>query len=94
MGWRRAVGRCRAVGWRRAVKPLVIMGMNAIAVYMASELVDAALSELHWRGRIYSALFGWIESPYNASLAFAVSYMLAMWLIAWVMWRRGWIVRV
>src|SRR4051812_23850525 len=82
------------MGWRRMVKPMVIMGMNAIAVYMASELVDAALSELHWRGRIYSALFGWIGSPYNASLAFAVSYMLVMYLIAYVMWRRGWIVRI
>jgi len=83
-----------ALGWRRVVRPLVIMGVNAIAVYMASELVDAALSELHWRGPIYSTLFGWIPSAYNASLAFAVAYMLVMWLIAWGLWRRGWIVRV
>src|SRR5579872_2093594 len=34
--------------WHRGVKPLVIMGMNAIVVYLASELVDEGLSWVHW----------------------------------------------
>jgi len=68
--------------------------MNAITVYMASELVDSALSELHWRSPIYATVFAPLASPYNASLLFAVAYMLLMYLIAYVLWRRGWIVRI
>ena len=33
-------------GFKRAGKPLAIMGMNAITVYMISELLDEALSVL------------------------------------------------
>jgi predicted acyltransferase len=39
-------------------------------------------------------VFAPLASPYNASLLFAVSYMLLMYLIAYGMWRRGWIVRI
>jgi predicted acyltransferase len=82
------------LGYRRAVRPLAILGMNAIVVYMASEMVEEVLSVLHWRGPIYQAVFVPFLSPYNASLAYAVSYTLAMYLIAHVMYRRGWFVRV
>ena len=38
-------------GYQRYVKPLMIMGMNAIAVYMASELIETVLGtvRLKWR---------------------------------------------
>ena len=82
------------VGHRRVVRPFAILGMNAIAVYMASELGDAALSVLHWRGRIYDAVFVPLSSPYNASLLYALTFTALMFLIAYVMYRRGWIVRI
>jgi predicted acyltransferase len=90
-------------GWRRVVKPLVIMGMNAIVVYLASELVDEALSWIHWTGVggkvvlrdwLYQHIFAGIASPYNASLLYAVTYVLMMYLLAWLLYRRGWFVRV
>jgi predicted acyltransferase len=82
------------VGFRRPLRPLEILGMNAITVYMASEMVEEVLSWLGWREPIYRAVFVPLLSPYNASLAYAVSYMLAMYLIAYVMYRRGWFVKV
>jgi predicted acyltransferase len=81
---------------------MVIMGMNAITVYMVSELLDQVFNMIHvtsggqsvtlhaWLG----SLFGALASPYNASLLFALAYTLLMYLVAYVMYRRGWIVRV
>ena len=82
------------VGWKRAVKPLVILGMNAIAVYMASELLDEALSAWHLRGWIFTHVFAPLASPINASLLYAIAYVLLMYGIAYVMYRRGWFLRV
>ena len=91
------------LGWRRVVKPLVVMGMNAIVIYLASEFLDEALSWVHWTGAggkvvlrdwLYEHLFSQLASPYNASLIYSVSYVLVMFLIAWVLYRRGWFVRV
>jgi len=89
-------------GYKRFTKPLVIMGMNAITVYMVSELLDQVFNAIHinsgghavtlhaWLG----ALFGAVASPYNASLLFAVSYTLLMYLVAYMMYRRDWFLRV
>jgi predicted acyltransferase len=81
-------------GYKRAVKPLVIMGMNAITVYMISELLDEALSALHWRDRLFHAVFTPLASPYNASLLYALAYTFLLWLVAYGMYRRGWFWRV
>ena len=59
-------------GYKRVVKPLAIMGMNAITVYMISELLDETLSALHWREPIFQAVFTPLASPYNAALLYAM----------------------
>jgi predicted acyltransferase len=91
------------LGWRRAVKPLVILGSNAIVVYLASEFLDEALGWIHWSGAagkitfrdwLYSTFFAGMASPYNASLLYAIAYVLTLYLVAWAMYRRGWFVRV
>ncbi|MGA3028067.1 MAG: DUF5009 domain-containing protein [Bryobacteraceae bacterium] len=91
------------LGYKRVVKPLVILGMNAIAVYLASEFLDEALSAVHWasgghavtlREWVYSSLFAPLASPVNASLLFAAAYVLLMYLLAYGMYRRGWFWRV
>jgi len=81
-------------GFKRAVKPLAIMGMNAITVYMISELLDEALSALHWRAPLYHAVFAPLVSPMNASLLYATTYTALLWLVAYGMYRRGWFWRV
>jgi len=81
-------------GYRRWTRPLEILGMNAIAIYMASEMLEMVLSLVGWRDPIYRTVFVPIGSPYNASLAYAVVYTLVMFAIAYGMYRRGWFVRV
>jgi predicted acyltransferase len=92
-----------ALGYKRTVRPLVIMGMNAIVVYMASELLDGALVTIRWKvgdatisahDWLYRSLFAPLASPINASLFYAIAYTLLMYLLAYVMYRRGWFLRV
>lgn len=90
-------------GYQRYVRPLVIMGMNAIAVYMASELLSEILGWIRvtdGTGRIslhtwiYEHVFAQVASPINASLIFAIIYTLLMYLVAYGMYRRKWFPRV
>jgi predicted acyltransferase len=89
-------------GYKRFTRPLVIMGMNAITVYMVSELLDEVFNAIHVNSAGQSvtlhawlnSLFATVASPINASLLFAISYTLLMYLVAYVMYRRGWFLRV
>ena len=78
------------LGKQRYVRPLVILGMNSIAVYMASELVDEALSATGWREAIYRTIFAPLASPVNASLLYGITYVALMYVIAYVMYKRNW----
>lgn len=80
--------------YKRYFQPLVIMGMNAISIYMASEILDTVLSMMKVRQWIYGNVFLPWASPVNASLLFAISYMLLMFAIAYMMYRRRWFPRV
>jgi predicted acyltransferase len=83
------------LGWRRPVRPFVVLGMNAIAVYMASELIEGTLSTFHAHGPLYSAVFAPLPlSPYNTSLLYALALLALMFAIAYAMNRKGWILRV
>src|SRR5439155_9597490 len=70
------------LGHRQAVKPLVILGMNAIAVYMTSEILDGMLHTIQLSSGvsahvwIYNRVFAPLASPMNASLMYAVTYTL------------------
>ena len=77
------------LGWRKPVRPFVILGMNAIAIYMISELLLAVMDMLGWKASLYEAVFAPVASPVNASLLFAVAYTLLMFAIAWAMYKRG-----
>jgi predicted acyltransferase len=82
------------LGHQRYVRPLVIVGMNSIAVYMASELGDVLLGETGWHAAIYRTVFAPLASPANASLLYALTYVLLMYAIAYGMYRRKWFWRV
>jgi predicted acyltransferase len=82
------------LGHKRASRPLVIMGMNAIVVYMVSELLDGVLVMIGLHDWLYQRLFAPLASPMNASLLYAIAYTLLMYLLAYGMYRRGWFLRV
>jgi len=81
-------------GWRTAVKPFTILGMNAIVIYMLSEFAAELLSAMHWKRPLYGAIFVPLASPANASLLYSLAFVASMWVFAYAMYRRRWFVRV
>ncbi|HTX19488.1 MAG TPA: DUF5009 domain-containing protein [Bacteroidota bacterium] len=90
--------------YRRWATPFVIFGMNAIAVYTLSEflakLIDSVIvfrmsdgTLVSLQERIFRSLFLPLASPVNASLIFAVCYVLFMFLFALALWKKGWFIR-
>jgi predicted acyltransferase len=81
---------------RRWAKPLIIYGMNAIAVFVASGLLARVMGMVRvgeggpsLKGWIYQTLFASWAGPLNGSLAFAVSYVLFWFGVLWILyWRR------
>jgi predicted acyltransferase len=74
-------------GYRKIFTPFVMIGMNAITVYMASEILDTMASMFEWKKALYMAFTGFL-APVDASLLYALLYVLLMFSIAWVLYRR------
>ncbi len=81
-------------GHTKIVKPFVITGMNAITVYLASEFLAEALDSTSAHDFLYNHFYAPVASPMNASLLWALSFVLLMFLLAWFMYRRKWFVRI
>lgn len=91
-------------GWRGWAQPFVWYGMNALALFVLAGLVGRLLGLIRWTGETGAAvtlkgwLYGTFYTPYfepiNASLAFAVSFVLVFLALAWGLWRRGWFIKV
>ncbi len=91
-------------GWRRWAVPLEIYGLNAIVMFVLAGLVGRLLVLIKWsdahgpavtlKGWIYQGLFVPLASPVNASLLFALAFVIAHFVIAWAMWRRKWFVKI
>jgi predicted acyltransferase len=81
-------------GWRRPVQPLVIFGMNSIAIYMASEGFAELLDGASLQQPIYRTVFVPLASPANASLMYSLAFVAAMYVVAYFLYRRGWFLRV
>jgi len=84
-------------GFRTWAQPAVVFGVNAIAVFMLSGLVARLLIRIQVPGLpesvslkqwIYETLFASWASPMNASLAFALSYLLLWWALMALLYRR------
>lgn len=86
--------------WKNQLfEPFVHFGSNAIVVYFLSGIIASSLWAIDVYGiSLYQWLFenvflSWL-SPYNASLAFAFTIVLLLYLIAWLMYRRKIFIKV
>jgi predicted acyltransferase len=91
-------------GWRGWTKPFVILGSNAITLFVASGLLVKTLSLIRVAGEdgrdtsvsryAYLHWFTPLASPKNASLLYALANLVILFaLLAW-MYRRRLILRV
>jgi len=84
-------------GYRRWAKPFEVFGLNAIALYVGSGLmaellglikVNSGGASVPLQSWIYENLFASWASPNNASLAFAIAFVLVWLGIMWILYRR------
>lgn len=78
----------------RPFRPFAILGMNAIAIYMTSELLITILDRIGGREALFRSLFLPLASPVNASLLFALAYATLHLLLAYFLYHRRWFLRV
>ena len=91
-------------GWRRPAYPFVVLGTNAIALFVLSGLIAKSLGLVKLTGAdgtvrslktvIYQSAFVPVASPINASLLFALANLAVLYGILWVMYKRGVFLRV
>jgi predicted acyltransferase len=91
-------------GWKRWATPLVIYGSNALAMFVLAGLIGKLLYLIKWtgadgkavtlKGWIYQGAFVPLASPVNASLLFAIAFVLLFFLFAWILWRRKWFLKI
>src|SRR5688572_8139838 len=80
-------------GYRRWAKPFEVFGVNAIALYVGAGIMAELLGVIKVGGRplggwIYQNLFASWASPVNASLAFAISFVLVWLFFMWILYKR------
>lgn len=90
-------------GWRAWAKPFAIFGMNAIAVFVLSGVIGRIMlaakvstgtdTSLNLQAWLFQKLFVPLASLINASLLWAVVYVLLLYLVAWAMYRKKWFVK-
>ena len=86
-------------GYRRWAWPFVVFGMNAIALYVVAGIMADLLGVIKVGGDslggwIYEHLFASWASPVNASLAFAICFVLVCLALMWILYRRRIFIRV
>jgi predicted acyltransferase len=92
------------IGWRKWAAPFLVFGRNAIFAFSVSMLVaemsvDFAFRDSRgvpwtWHGWVYDTLFRPYGSANDASLAFAVFFVLLMLALVWPLDRKKIFIRV
>lgn len=82
-------------GYKRVTYFFVPLGANAITAYVLSNIIP------HYAGmikignaNIYHTFFAPYFSPVNASLASAIFFVLIIWVLMWILYRRRIIIKV
>jgi predicted acyltransferase len=81
-------------GYRRWAKPFEVFGLNAIALYVVADLIANLLGVIKVGGGdslggwLYDHVFSSWASPVNASLAFAICFVLVCLGLMWILYKR------
>jgi predicted acyltransferase len=90
-------------GWKAWSWPFVVLGLNAITLFVASGLLARTMGiirlsvanggQMSLAGMIYRRVFVPLGDPYQASLLFALANLAVLWVALYVMYRRGWFLK-
>ncbi len=91
-------------GWKRWAKPFVVFGVNALALFVFSGIMARLLGMIRFAGSegkeitlqqwIFNNIYLAVFSPVNASLAYAVSFILFWLFLMWLLYRRRIFIKV
>ena len=83
--------------WRGWAKPGLVFGMNAIAAYFFAEIVahlvdrvkvQTAMGKVSLQEFVYNRWFEPLARPANASLIYALVFVLICWMAMWGLYQR------
>jgi predicted acyltransferase len=85
-------------GYRKWTKPFVIFGVNALALFVGSAILGRIMGLIKFSSTdgktislqqmIYINIFQPLAEPVNASLMYAVSYILVWLFFMWLLYRK------
>ncbi len=91
-------------GYKKWAKPFVIFGVNALALFVFSGLMARLLGlikvtsaegkEISLQKWIFDSVFLPLASPINASLMYAVSFILLWLFLMWLLYRKRIFIKV
>ena len=91
-------------GYKRWAWPFIVFGMNAIALFVGSDLMVILMgrikvpladgSQTSLQGWIFENLFLSWASPINASLAYAIWFVLLWLFLMWLLYRKKIFIRI
>jgi predicted acyltransferase len=80
--------------YRRWAIPFAVLGVNALVLFFLSTLVARLLSIIRVGAEgaslqtvLFDRVFAPLASPVNASLAFALTYVIVWWATMWMLYR-------
>jgi predicted acyltransferase len=87
--------------WRgRWTTFFLVFGMNPITAYVFAELISHGLYRfstaegLSWQDVLYQDRFDAVANPANASLLYAICFVLMCWAVMWVLYRKRIFLRI
>lgn len=90
-------------GWKKWSMPFVMLGMNPLLIFwmsgfMVRNLILVKIATEGGESSLWSLIYTrgfatWLPD-YSSSLAFALANVAFWLLVAWVMYRRGWFVKI
>jgi len=73
---------------------VLVFGTNAIFAYSLAMVLNPVLGLARVPHRVYALLFPRVLNSYNASLAWAVLFVLLILALTWPLYRRRWFLRI
>ena len=92
-------------GFKRWAWPFIVFGVNALTLFVFSGIMARLLGMIRFAGSdegkeitlqqwIFNNAFLWWASPTNASLAYAISFILLWLFLMWLLYRKRVFIRV
>ncbi len=75
-------------GYRRWAWPFEVFGVNALALFVGSALMVKLMALVQMQPLIFRRLFLSWASPINASLAYAIAFILVWLILMWMLYRK------